>query len=99
MFAKHAYLEARTLVVALMVLVCSSASAAYSQEKAPPPTYEVDVKSSRVYIKVGTATRLGHEHGVEGNLKSGKVVFGDTGELVFDMASLTADTAEARKYV
>jgi polyisoprenoid-binding protein YceI len=69
------------------------------QQKTGPPTYEVDVKASRIHIKVGTATRLGHEHGIEGNLKSGKVVFGDKGELVFDMASLTADTSEARKFV
>src|SRR5205823_6111297 len=36
-------------------------------------SYQVDVKASRVYIKVGSATRLGHLHGVEGKLKSGKI--------------------------
>src|SRR5438067_1391208 len=62
-------------------------------------TYEVDVSASRVYVKVGIATRLGHEHGVEGNLKSGKLTPGGEGELIFDMTSFMADTAEARKRV
>jgi polyisoprenoid-binding protein YceI len=85
--------------LAVLLVLGPVALPSEAQEKAAPQTYEVDAKASRVYIKVGTATRLGHAHGVEGNLKSGKVVFGDKGELVFDMASLTADTAEARKYV
>jgi polyisoprenoid-binding protein YceI len=70
------------------------------QKAAPPATaYGVDVDASRIYVKVGTATRLGHEHGVEGNLKSGALTLGGKGELVFDMASFTADTPEARKRV
>src|SRR5262249_16969897 len=59
----------------------------------------VDYEPSRIYVKVGTATRLGHEHGVEGNLKSGKLTLGGDGEFVFDMASFTADTSLARKRV
>jgi hypothetical protein len=62
-------------------------------------TYEVDTAASRVYVKVGSATRLGHPHGVEGSLKSGKVSLGGGGELIFDMRSFTADTPEARKKV
>src|SRR5215475_11218389 len=63
------------------------------------PSYEVDSKASRIYVKVGTATRLGHEHGVQGGLKSGKLSLGGGGELVFDMASFTADSPEARQRV
>jgi polyisoprenoid-binding protein YceI len=62
-------------------------------------TYQVDTDASRVYGKVGTATRLGHAHGVEGKLKSGTITLGAGGELVFDMSSFKADTQEARKKV
>ena len=61
----------------------------------------VDVEKSRVYIYVDK-TGLGHQHGVEGHLKSGTVAIGaekDAGQLVFDMTSFRADTAAARKYV
>ncbi|HJZ89610.1 MAG TPA: YceI family protein [Gemmataceae bacterium] len=61
--------------------------------------YQLDIAASRVYVKVGSATRLGHWHGVEGKLKSGAISLGAGGELVFDMSSFTADTQEARKKV
>jgi polyisoprenoid-binding protein YceI len=93
------YLYTRVLALAVFLILNLIVVSAGAQEKAAPATYEVDVEASRIYIKVGAATRLGHQHGVEGNLKSGKVTFGGEGELVFDMASLTADTAEARKRV
>lgn len=57
--------------------------------------------SSRVYALVGK-TGLGHEHGVSGGLKSGRLRLGATqnaGELVFDMTSFTADTDAARRFV
>jgi polyisoprenoid-binding protein YceI len=63
------------------------------------PTFDVDVNASRVFVKVASATRLGHEHGIEGKLKAGKIQLGAGGELVFDMKSFQADTAEARKRV
>jgi polyisoprenoid-binding protein YceI len=63
------------------------------------PTYQVDTAASRVFVKVGSATRLGHPHGVEGALKSGSISLGGQGELVFDMTSFKADTPEARKKV
>ncbi|MBX9791854.1 MAG: YceI family protein [Pirellulales bacterium] len=59
------------------------------------------MKRSRVFARVGKVG-LGHEHGVEGRLKSGWLrldAAADAGELVFDMASFTADTAAARGYV
>src|SRR5262249_28675587 len=62
-------------------------------------SYQVDVESSRIYVKVGSATRLGHPHGVEGRLKSGKIQLGAGGELVFDMSSFKADAQKAREKV
>jgi hypothetical protein len=61
----------------------------------------VYLASSRVYALVGK-TGLGHEHGVLGKLKSGRIVLGathDAGELVFDMTSFVAETDTARKLV
>ena len=60
---------------------------------------EADLGASRVYIKVATSTRLGHDHGVVGRLESGQVTLGSTGELVFAMKTFITDTPEARKYV
>jgi polyisoprenoid-binding protein YceI len=62
---------------------------------------DVNLKDSRVYIYVGK-TGLGHNHGVEGRLKSGRIQLGqpeNAGELVFDMTSFDADTDAARRYV
>jgi polyisoprenoid-binding protein YceI len=47
-------------------------------------------------------TGLGHEHGVEGKIKSGAIQLGarsNAGSIEFDMTSFTADTDRARKYV
>jgi polyisoprenoid-binding protein YceI len=88
--------------LALVFAVYSSPStfeAGAQQKGTPAANYEVDVKVSRIYVRVGTATRLGHEHGVHGYLKSGRLTLGRDGELVFDMTSFTADTADARKRV
>lgn len=66
-----------------------------------PKPGEIDVKLSRVYIFVDK-TGLGHEHAVEGKLKSGSLELGSTseaGKMVFDMKSFTADTSTARKYL
>jgi hypothetical protein len=63
---------------------------------------DVYLPNSRVYVFVGK-TGLGHEHGVVGQLKQGRINLaaaqGAGGSLVFDMASFTADTPEARKFV
>jgi polyisoprenoid-binding protein YceI len=64
-----------------------------------PAAYQVDTNASRVYIRVNKSTRIGHEHGVSGQLQSGKVVPGGTGEMVFQMTSFVADTPQARQYV
>lgn len=63
------------------------------------PSYQVDTTSSRVYILVNRATRLGHSHGVEGRLKKGYAKLGGTGRMVFDMTTFIADTPAARRYV
>jgi polyisoprenoid-binding protein YceI len=62
---------------------------------------QIDVEKSRVYVRVGKKG-LGHEHGVEGKIKSGSIDLDaekDVGQIEFDMATFTADTDEARKYV
>jgi polyisoprenoid-binding protein YceI len=70
----------------------------------PPLRGTVELEHSRVYALVGKVG-LGHEHGVVGKLKSGRIDWnsqshtGDLGSLVFDMTSFDADTPEARRYV
>jgi hypothetical protein len=59
----------------------------------------VDTVASRIYIKVTSATRLGHDHGVDGRLASGVATLGGKGELVFDMGTFVADRPEARRHV
>jgi YceI-like domain len=62
---------------------------------------EIHLENSRVYIHVDK-TGLGHEHAVEGKLASGALKLDGSsppGELVFDMASFTADTDTARRYI
>lgn len=71
------------------------------EKTAPLEPNQVDVKKSRVYIFVDK-TGLGHQHGVEGRLSSGRVKLGATeeaGEFVFDMKSFDADTDAARRYL
>jgi len=61
----------------------------------------VDLKRSRIYVYVDK-TGLGHEHGIEGKVKSGAIQLGAqarAGTIEFDMTSFTADTDRARKYV
>jgi polyisoprenoid-binding protein YceI len=97
MFARHVRCWIGLLTLSACLGIGVRATPANAAE--PAAVYEVDVEASRIYIKVGATTRLGHAHGVEGKLKSGKLTFGREGELVFDMASFTADTADARKRV
>jgi polyisoprenoid-binding protein YceI len=68
-----------------------------NEEPRGTQTYEIDTNVSRVFVKVGSGTVLGHPHGVEGRLKSGTLTFGRDGTLVFDTGSFTADTLESRK--
>jgi polyisoprenoid-binding protein YceI len=74
---------------------------AKSTEKQSLKPGQIDVEKSRVFILVGKKG-LGHEHGVEGKIKSGTINLKaekDVGEIEFDMTSFAADTDRARKYV
>ena len=77
----------------------SSTSSESTQEKNEQlEQNQVSLKKSRIYTFVGK-TGLGHQHGIEGQLKSGSIQLGakqDAGELVFDMISFDADTDAAR---
>ena len=62
---------------------------------------DIDTELSRVYVFVGKK-RLGHEHGMEGMLREGRIRVDsadDPGVIVFDMSSFAADTDAAREYV
>ena len=70
-------------------------------EREQPEQNQISVKKSRVFTFV-EKTGLGHQHGVEGRLKSGSIQLGaeqDAGTLVFDMTSFDADTDAARSYL
>jgi hypothetical protein len=86
------------LLSSIGFLMCESAHRARAQAPAANG-YQVETSSSRVYIRVGSATRLGHNHGIQGTISSGTVTLGGTGELVFAVSSFVADTPEARQYV
>jgi polyisoprenoid-binding protein YceI len=91
---------------AIVVITLSTPALVAAQTPAKPAqgpgkTYAVDVKASRVYVRVDPDGR-GHPHGVEGKLASGELRLGaskDAGELVFDLTSFQADTAAARRQV
>ncbi len=85
-----------TWTTALLTVVTGCCLTTAVRAQAP---YQVESKLSRVYIRVDSATRLGHPHGVQGNLGPSTVTLGGTGQLVFDMTSFVADTPEARQYV
>lgn len=79
--------------------IAASASQPSRAASLRPGDFYLD--TSRVFVKVDK-TGLGHEHGVVGKLKSGSLRLGaaqNAGQMVFDMASFRADTADARKYV
>ncbi len=78
-----------------------SGSRALQESEETLEACQVSVKKSRVYIFVDK-TGFGHQHGVEGRLKSGSLKLGaveNAGEFVFDITSFDADTDAARRYV
>jgi polyisoprenoid-binding protein YceI len=88
-------------LVAGNVSLSSAQTGAESGNRPPSNFGQIDTSASRVFIKVGK-TGLGHEHGVEGRLKSGSLdlkATNDPGQVVFDITSFQADTATARQYV
>ncbi len=99
----------KSLVAAASVILAihgpGGTKAAQAQGAAPAssPTkagrMEADLEASRVFIKVTSGSRLGHDHGVIGRLESGWIAPGTGGELVFAMKTFVTDTPEARKFV
>jgi polyisoprenoid-binding protein YceI len=83
----------------VLVAIIGLSQTARLPAQAPPPVMQVDVANSHVYARVNAATRLGHSHGIIGNLASGNLTLGGTGELVFDMTTFVADGPDARKAV
>lgn len=83
----------------LVILGGYGSLAVGAEAPAPVRPFSVDAGASQVFIKVTSATRLGHDHGVVGRLASGAVTLGGAGELMFDMRSFAADRPEARSYV
>jgi polyisoprenoid-binding protein YceI len=86
-------------IAAAQVFACQATSPVDGAENQVVAPGAISTEASRVYIFVGK-TGLGHEHAVIGKLKSGELHLGATqnaGQLVFDMTSFTADTAEARQ--
>jgi polyisoprenoid-binding protein YceI len=92
-----------------LAMPCSAQSLAMGQPISPAAAanqtvYEIGdvyLPISRVYVLVGK-TGLGHEHGVIGQLKQGRINLDagrEAGSLVFDMTTFAADTPEARKFV
>jgi hypothetical protein len=72
-------------------------------QKRPPASgsipSQLDLGSSRVYMRVKASGRMGHEHGILGRLESGFIEWGGRGELVFSTRTFVADPPEARQYV
>jgi polyisoprenoid-binding protein YceI len=60
---------------------------------------EVDRQTSRIYVKVVKSGKLGHDHGVQGQLESGSVDLRGSGTLRFAMQTFLVDSQEARRYV
>ena len=95
----------RICSVLLAIAACVLTTACVSRGQAPAPKaakatkLDVDVSGSRIFTKVTSSTRLGHDHGVAGRLESGWVRPGSGGQLVFAMNTWITDTAEARSYV
>lgn len=85
----------------LAVTLAMSGPSLSAQQTSGAKQLKTDLKTSRVYVLVDKV-RLGHRHGVEGQLKSGTLKLdakSDAGQLVFDMTTFKADTDGARKQV
>lgn len=77
-----------------------SKSAPPGRKEAPLEPGEIDTDRSRVFIFVGK-TGFGHEHAIEGHIKSGEVHLRgrNAGTIEFDLSSFVADTPAARSYL
>jgi polyisoprenoid-binding protein YceI len=98
-FAAAAFVPISDDSLAQTNAVNATRPAANSSETLEPG--DVYLPSSRVYAFVGK-TGFGHEHGVIGQLKQGRIDLSgarEPGSLIFDVSSFAADTPEARKFV
>ena len=89
----------RTGLVLISFGVFSLGRLPLAQSAPPQPmALDVDLGSSRVYVKVG-AEGYGHSHVCSGTreLREGRIGADKGGELVFDMRSFAVDVAEARQ--
>lgn len=101
--------QKRSMAAAFLVFAAASTAAsgrvqAQAQARTVPTPaqamrFAADLENSRVYLKVTSSSRLGHDHGVAGRLESGWVEPGRGGELVFAMRTFITDTPDARRYV
>ncbi len=97
-----------------LTLALGHSTAVWGQPGGPPPPLtgppgvpraeltagDINLAASRVYIFVDK-TGFGHQHGVEGRLREGRLFLSGrrAGRLVFDMLSFRADTPLARRSV
>jgi len=89
----------RNVAICVLAMLPGLQQSASCDDVNKPPVYTVDSNASRVYIRIDSATRIGHAHGIEGRFSACEVDFGGGGALAFDMNSFQADTFAARQYV
>lgn len=99
-YAVTCVIAASVLMPTCSVLVAQEQSGRAGDEPASLSPGEIDTEASRVFVFVDR-DGLGHVHGIEGTIESGTVHLGadqEAGEIVFDMASFTADTDAALEH-
>jgi hypothetical protein len=86
-----------TIITVFAHLLCLVHSA--TGQELQPGALNLDY--SRVFVFVDKSSSLGHQHAIEGTLKEGLLLIGQDkpGKLVFDVATFSADTDVARKYL
>jgi polyisoprenoid-binding protein YceI len=99
MQAKHVSSVIARVVFATTVL-CSIGVARAQQSDAALGPGDISLRASRVYVFVDK-TGFGHQHAVIGRIREGnlRIAGRSAGRIVFDLRSLVADTAEARRYL
>jgi polyisoprenoid-binding protein YceI len=88
-------------VVAIAAVVIALGPVRAGRAQSPPlAPGDINLEASRIYVFVDK-TGFGHQHGVEGRLREGglRLTGRAAGRMVFDLQSLKADTALARRYV
>jgi polyisoprenoid-binding protein YceI len=97
--SRHTCLAPR-LRFLLSIFIAITAQATFAQTPQFQPG-EINVEHSRVFIFVDKSGPVGHQHAIEGKLKSGMLFpkVQERGTLTFDMTSFDADTKTAREYL